>query len=355
MFTILLIEDNPRDSELIQDALSSINIDYNIDIVTDGTQALDYLYYQGIYVNRKYHNPELILLDLYLPKIHGIDVLKKIKSDIKTKTIPVVMLTASDKEEYINECLRLGVTQYIHKTPEFHEFIEFIQEMGLISAQSQIDFEDGYIKIKARHINALKILIEQGINDAIDTLQSMSDLKMELNNLNIKMSSAQELTKNLVERLKSKTNRIRIVGIEFSGPVSGLASLALTYEDSSVIIKSLINDADNNEQVDISMDTFSEIANVLINRIVGSIGNFLKKSIIFSAPIYFATSKSSVMIDKSKSIIFIAQTILKVNQDCKIESDISLAFQRDSFKTLVQALEKKKKKTILNFYALCGI
>jgi two-component system, response regulator len=128
---ILLVEDNPNDAELALYALEKHKLTNRIDIVRDGAEALDYLFRTGTYAPRISDRlPQLILLDLKLPKIDGIEVLRKIKSDERTKSIPVVMLTTSREESDIVESYRLGVNSYIVKPVDFSQFTKAIEEVG---------------------------------------------------------------------------------------------------------------------------------------------------------------------------------------------------------------------------------
>lgn len=128
---ILLVEDNPNDVELALRALKKNNIANNIVVISDGEQALDFIYGHGKYEGRDTNSrPRLILLDLKLPKVDGLEVLKVLKSDIDTKSIPVVMLTSSKQECDIVESYRLGVNSYIVKPVDFDNFIESINKIG---------------------------------------------------------------------------------------------------------------------------------------------------------------------------------------------------------------------------------
>ena len=129
---ILLVEDNPADVELTLRALKTHRITNKIMFVRDGAEALDYLYRRGPYKNRnEIRIPRLILLDLKLPKISGLEVLQKVKSDEELKKIPIVVLTSSKEEPDIRECYRLGVNSYIVKPVDFEKFIEAVRNIGL--------------------------------------------------------------------------------------------------------------------------------------------------------------------------------------------------------------------------------
>lgn len=127
---ILLVEDDPRDVELTLEALSEYNIANTIDVVHDGAQALDYLYCRGDYAERQDGNPSVVLLDLKMPRLSGIDVLKVVKSDPKLKTIPIIILTSSREETDLKECYELGVNAYVVKPVEFGSFLEAVKTIG---------------------------------------------------------------------------------------------------------------------------------------------------------------------------------------------------------------------------------
>lgn len=129
---ILLVEDNASDIELALRAFKKNNIYNKVHIVKDGAAALDYLCRTGPYAALQgYPQPKLILLDLKLPKIHGLEVLRKIKSDERIKIIPVVILTTSKEEQDLIESYKLGVNSYIVKPIEFDNFIKVMSELGL--------------------------------------------------------------------------------------------------------------------------------------------------------------------------------------------------------------------------------
>lgn len=129
---ILLVEDNPNDEELTLYALKKVNITNYIQVVRDGTEALEYLFCTGSYANRQVNDPpKLVLLDLKLPKVDGLEVLKRIKSDERTRTIPVVVLTSSQEESDIVESYQLGVNSYIVKPVDFEQFVEAVRQLGL--------------------------------------------------------------------------------------------------------------------------------------------------------------------------------------------------------------------------------
>jgi CheY-like chemotaxis protein len=128
---ILLVEDNPTDAELTMRALRKHNLANNLVWVKDGQQALDFLAGRGAYRDRGNATPKLILLDLKLPKLDGIDVLRHVKEDSHTMSIPVVMLTSSQEERDIVESYRLGVNSYIVKPVDFNKFVDMVSQVGL--------------------------------------------------------------------------------------------------------------------------------------------------------------------------------------------------------------------------------
>lgn len=128
---ILLVEDNPTDAELTMRALKKKNLANNLVWVKDGVEALDFLFCKGQYQDRVSCAPKLILLDLKLPKIDGIEVLRTLKTDAKTRAVPVVMLTSSNEERDIVESYQLGVNSYIVKPVDFDKFLEMVSQVGL--------------------------------------------------------------------------------------------------------------------------------------------------------------------------------------------------------------------------------
>lgn len=129
---ILLVEDNPNDVELELRGFKKNNLINLVFVVKDGAEALDYLFETGLYAGQTgYVKPKVILLDLKLPKIHGIEVLKKIKAEERTKTIPVVILTSSNEEKDLVESYKLGANSYITKPIEFDQFVKVAAELGL--------------------------------------------------------------------------------------------------------------------------------------------------------------------------------------------------------------------------------
>lgn len=129
---ILLVEDDPNDIELTLHALRGENLANKIHIARDGEEALDFLFSRGLQADRGAANrPHLVLLDLKLPKVPGMEVLRQIKSDALLKTIPVVILTSSREDRDLVESYQLGVNSYIQKPVEFGEFRETIKQLGL--------------------------------------------------------------------------------------------------------------------------------------------------------------------------------------------------------------------------------
>jgi CheY-like chemotaxis protein len=129
---ILLVEDSEEDADLAIHALQREKLANHISIARDGEDALDFLFCRGAFANRSFdHPPRLILLDLKLPKINGIEVLKQIKSDPRTRTIPVVILTSSKEEKDLVNGYNLGVNSYIQKPVDFNQFRETVKTLGL--------------------------------------------------------------------------------------------------------------------------------------------------------------------------------------------------------------------------------
>jgi CheY-like chemotaxis protein len=128
---ILLVEDSEADAELTLRALRKARLANNVAWVKDGQEALDFLYAEGRYVDRPASRPRLVLLDLKLPRLNGIDVLRRLKSDPERKSIPVVMLTSSNEERDIVESYALGVNSYLIKPVEFTKLGEQVVNAGL--------------------------------------------------------------------------------------------------------------------------------------------------------------------------------------------------------------------------------
>ena len=129
---ILLVEDNPADAELALRALKKNNLANRLVTVGDGEEALDFIFARSAFSGRHVESgPKVILLDLKLPKVDGLEVLRAIKSDPRTKVIPVVVLTSSKEEKDIVESYRLGVNSYIVKPVDFDKFIASVRDLGL--------------------------------------------------------------------------------------------------------------------------------------------------------------------------------------------------------------------------------
>ncbi len=131
---ILLVEDSPHDIELMLAALSENRLANEVVVVRDGEEALDYLFRRGIFQLRAEGNPAVVMLDLKLPKVDGLEVLEKIKSDASLRSVPVVMLTSSREERDLVTSYSLGVNAYVVKPVDFHEFVDAIKELGLFWA-----------------------------------------------------------------------------------------------------------------------------------------------------------------------------------------------------------------------------
>lgn len=127
---ILLVEDNPVDVDLTLDALAENRLANHIQVVHDGAEALEFLFCTGRYADRASHNPKLILLDINLPKVSGLQVLKKIRADSKTRHIPVVILTTSSEERDVIESYEIGVNSYILKPVDFEQFTMAVKTLG---------------------------------------------------------------------------------------------------------------------------------------------------------------------------------------------------------------------------------
>lgn len=131
---ILLVEDNPKDLELTIVALDRIKMANDVVTVRDGADALDYLYVRGAFEGRSQGNPAVVLLDLKLPKVDGIEVLRHIRESESLKNIPVVMLTSSKEEQDLVRSYELGVNAYVVKPVNFQEFVKAVSEVGVFWA-----------------------------------------------------------------------------------------------------------------------------------------------------------------------------------------------------------------------------
>ncbi len=128
---ILLVEDNPQDLELTLRALQKAKISNRTQVARDGAEALDFIFCEGAYVGRRIEDvPKVILLDLKLPKFDGLDVLRRVKGDPRTRVIPVVVLTSSKEQRDVIESYHLGVNSYIVKPVNFERFAEAVKELG---------------------------------------------------------------------------------------------------------------------------------------------------------------------------------------------------------------------------------
>jgi CheY-like chemotaxis protein len=131
---ILMVEDDPKDVELTLTALEEYNLVNEVIVTRDGQEGLDYLYCRGPFSDRPHDNPAVILLDLKLPKVDGLEVLNRIKSDDRLKMIPVVVLTSSREERDMMRSYKLGVNAYVVKPVDFHEFVNAVRELGVFWA-----------------------------------------------------------------------------------------------------------------------------------------------------------------------------------------------------------------------------
>jgi two-component system response regulator len=147
---ILLVDDSPDDTDLALIALRKENLANGIVIVRDGEEALDFLFCSGAFKHRSFdHPPKLVLLDLKLPKIDGMQVLKEIRSDPRTKSIPVVILTSSKEEQDIAMGYSLGVNSYVQKPVDFDQFRSAVKTLGLywmVVNQPPIAWDSGNFK-----------------------------------------------------------------------------------------------------------------------------------------------------------------------------------------------------------------
>lgn len=131
---ILLVEDNPKDLELTLIALERSQLANDVVVVRDGAEAMDYLNCKGAYASRSAGNPAVILLDLKLPKVDGLEVLRYIRQTSSLKSVPVVMLTSSKEEQDLLRSYELGVNAYVVKPVEFHDFVGAIADLGVFWA-----------------------------------------------------------------------------------------------------------------------------------------------------------------------------------------------------------------------------
>ena len=131
---ILLVDDSSHDVELTLAALEENRLANEVVVVRDGEEALDYLYGRGVFKLRAHGHPAVVLLDLKLPKVDGLEVLKQIKKDPELRAVPVVMLTSSREEKDLVTSYDLGVNAYVVKPVDFHEFVDSLRELGLFWA-----------------------------------------------------------------------------------------------------------------------------------------------------------------------------------------------------------------------------
>ena len=131
---VLLAEDNANDVELTLTALQKHNLANRVTVVRDGAAALDYLYREGEFAQREAGNPAAILLDLKMPKVDGLEVLRRVKTDARLRTIPIIILTSSREDRDLVEGYRLGVNAYVVKPVHFDEFVEAVSCLGLFWA-----------------------------------------------------------------------------------------------------------------------------------------------------------------------------------------------------------------------------
>jgi CheY-like chemotaxis protein len=132
--TILLVEDNPKDIELTLEALGEHNLANYVSVAKDGVEALEYLRCEGKYEKRRKENPAVILLDIKMPRMDGLEVLKAVRSDDNLKLIPVVMLTSSREESDLIKSYELGSNAYVVKPVDFKEFIDAVKPLGVFWA-----------------------------------------------------------------------------------------------------------------------------------------------------------------------------------------------------------------------------
>lgn len=132
--TILLAEDNPQDVELTIEALLEHNLANQVIVVNDGVEALEYLNYEGKYADRPKADPAVLLLDIKMPRMDGIEVLQSIRMNEKLKKLPIVMLTSSREEPDLKKCYELGVNAYVVKPVDFKDFVDAVKNIGVFWA-----------------------------------------------------------------------------------------------------------------------------------------------------------------------------------------------------------------------------
>ncbi|HCI54467.1 MAG TPA: response regulator [Bacteroidales bacterium] len=129
---ILIVEDNPQDAELTLRALRKNNLANSVFVAEDGEEALDFFFCRGKFISRSFENPpKIVLLDLKLPKVSGLEVLRTVKSDTRTRHIPIVIVTSSREEPDIKEAYNLGVNSYVIKPVDFDQFVNAMSSLGL--------------------------------------------------------------------------------------------------------------------------------------------------------------------------------------------------------------------------------
>ena len=128
---ILLVEDNPNDVELTLHALKKHNLANRLHVVHDGAEALDFIFATGAYADRRVENPKVILLDLKLPKVDGLEVLRRIRHDPRTAQVPIVVLTSSLEDRDLTDSYKAGVNSYIVKPVDWEQFTSAVQQVGL--------------------------------------------------------------------------------------------------------------------------------------------------------------------------------------------------------------------------------
>jgi CheY-like chemotaxis protein len=131
---ILLVEDSPLDAELTMDALGTHNLANEVVHVRDGEEALNYLYRRAEFSSRPDDLPAVVLLDLKMPKVDGLEVLQAMKGDARLKVVPVVVMTSSREEQDLHKCYDLGVNAYVVKPVNFHEFVDAVKQLGVFWA-----------------------------------------------------------------------------------------------------------------------------------------------------------------------------------------------------------------------------
>jgi CheY-like chemotaxis protein len=127
---ILLVDDSPRDTEMTINVLEQYNLANEVTTLRDGAEALDYMYRRGDFATRSDADPAVIMLDLKMPRVDGLEVLRQLKADARFRAIPIVVMTSSREDQDLNKCYELGVNAYVVKPLSFHEFIEAVKTLG---------------------------------------------------------------------------------------------------------------------------------------------------------------------------------------------------------------------------------